>query len=102
MKSPRPDESPESLGNADDASPDHDGGPFPSAEDEFVISVADVPSDPDIPNRLWIKAIVPLLQLRSVEDVPAGRVGFAFDQMQIAACERLSRILRSDLDALPD
>jgi hypothetical protein len=53
--------------------------------------------DPDIQSRLWLKAIVPLLQLRSHETDPSGRVQFAFDLMYIAACERIARILGSDV-----
>jgi hypothetical protein len=89
------------LGDAGGTGPADDQGPNLPGEDELVIEVADEPFDPDLPNRLWIKAIVPLLQLRSVEADHAGRVGFAFDQMFIAACERLSRIFGSDLDTLP-
>jgi hypothetical protein len=53
--------------------------------------------DPEVQSRLWLKAVVPLLQLRSHETDPSGRVQFAFDLMYIAACERIARILRSDL-----
>jgi hypothetical protein len=53
--------------------------------------------DPDVQSRLWLKAVVPLLQLRSHEADPNGRVQFAFDLMYIAACERIARILQSDL-----
>jgi hypothetical protein len=56
--------------------------------------------DAEIQNRLWLKTLVPLLQLRSQETDPSDRVQFAFDLMYIAACERIARILRSDL--LPD
>jgi hypothetical protein len=56
--------------------------------------------DVDVQNRLWLRALVPLLQLRSQETDPSGRVQFALDLMYIAACERIARILRSDL--LPD
>ncbi|QEH38635.1 hypothetical protein OJF2_72410 [Aquisphaera giovannonii] len=73
-------------------------GPPPRADDEPALELADEPIDPELPHRLWIKAIVPLLQLRSEGAGPSGRVGFAFDQMYIAACERLCRIFRSDLD----
>lgn len=51
----------------------------------------------DLQNRLWLKAVVPLLQLRSQESDPSARVQLAFDLMYIAACERVARILRSDL-----
>ena len=57
--------------------------------------------DPDVQSRLWLKAVVPLLQLRSHETDPNGRVQFAFDLMYIAACERIARILRSDVATHP-
>ena len=47
--------------------------------------------------RLWVRALVPLIQLRTQETDPSSRVQFAFDQMYIAACERVGRICRSDL-----
>ncbi len=49
--------------------------------------------------RLWLRAIIPLLQLRSHDPDPSGRVQLAFDLMHIAACERASRLLRSDLSS---
>lgn len=48
--------------------------------------------------RLWIRSLTPLLQLRNHDTDPSSRVQFAFDLMYIAACERVARILRSDLD----
>lgn len=42
-------------------------------------------------DRLWLRAIVPILQLRDGE-------GTAYDLMFIAACDRVCRILRADLD----
>jgi hypothetical protein len=57
--------------------------------------------DADVQNRLWLKAVVQLFQLRSHETDPRGRVQFAFDQMYIAASERVARILRCDLPASP-
>ncbi len=47
--------------------------------------------------RLWIRALTPLLGLRSHDPDPSGRVQFAFDQMYVAACERIARILRADI-----
>ena len=47
--------------------------------------------------RLWVRAIVPLLQLRSHDPDPSGRVQYAFDQMYVAACERVARLLRADV-----
>jgi hypothetical protein len=68
-----------------------EGGEFDDAEvvEEYV--------DADVQSRLWLRAVVPLLQLRSHETDPNGRVQFAFDLMYIAACERIARILRSDI-----
>ena len=51
--------------------------------------------------RLWLRTITPLLQLRSHDSDPSGRVQLAFDLMHIAACERVSRLLRSDLPSEP-
>ena len=57
-------------------------GDDPGAEE----MIPDYP-DADVQNRLWLKAVVPLLQLRSHETNPSGRVQFAFDQMYVAASE---------------
>jgi hypothetical protein len=64
----------------------------PTAED-----IAQQIIDCESQQRLWLKAILPLLQLRSPDTDPSDRVQFAFDQMTIAACERAARILRTDL-----
>jgi hypothetical protein len=64
----------------------------PTAED-IAQQIIDLESQ----QRLWLKAILPLLQLRSPDADPSDRVQFAFDQMTIAACERAARILHSDL-----
>ncbi len=52
--------------------------------------------------RLWLRTIIPLLQLRSHDSDPSGRVQLAYDLMHIAACERASRLLRSDLPSEND
>ena len=57
--------------------------------------------DVDVQNRLWLGAVVPLLQLRSHETDPNGSFQFAFDQMYVAACERVARSLQCDLPASP-
>ncbi|WP_165068374.1 hypothetical protein [Paludisphaera rhizosphaerae] len=49
-------------------------------------------------NRLWLRAILPLLQQPPIEPDPNPRVQFAFDRMRIAACERAARILASDVE----
>ena len=48
--------------------------------------------------RLWIRTLTPLLQLRGHESDPSDRVQLALDKLFIAACERIVRILQSDLD----
>lgn len=66
----------------------------------------DPPDEPDlvagfereIEDRKWLKAIVPVLQLRSHDRDPSGRVQLALDLVHIEACERIRRILRSDLE----
>ena len=80
-----------SDGSASVAEVADDGSEFDDAEvvEEYV--------DADVQSRLWLRAVVPLLQLRSHETDPNGRVQFAFDLMYIAACERIARILRSDV-----
>ncbi len=52
--------------------------------------------------RLWLRTIIPLLQIRSHNSDPSGRVQLAYDLMHIAACERASRLLRSDLPSEGD
>ncbi len=49
-------------------------------------TVLDSP-DAEVRSRLRLKVIVPLFQPRSNENVPSGRVHFAFDQMYVAASE---------------
>ena len=49
--------------------------------------------------RLWLRAITPVLQMRSTDSDPSDRVQYAFDKMHIAACERITRILGSDVVA---
>ncbi len=63
------------------------------AAQEFLSAVLDNESQ----RRLWLKAITPILQLHPNEMDHSGRVRFAFDLLRIAACERVARILRSDL-----
>lgn len=47
--------------------------------------------------RLWLRAIEPVLQLRSADPDPCPRVQLAVDEMLTAACERAIRLLGSDL-----
>jgi hypothetical protein len=80
--------------------------PVSDGDDPCAMEVVQECLDLDVQNRLWLKAVVPLLQLRTQEPdsgtVPvagSGRVQFALDLMYIAACERIARILRSDLNS---
>ncbi len=66
----------------------------------------DIPTDADLADqlldleaqkRLWVRALIPLLQLRSRDPDPNGRVQLALDLMHIAACERIRRLVRGDL-----
>jgi hypothetical protein len=57
--------------------------------------------DPDPHLRAWLRTIKPILELRAVEPDISPRVQFAYDQMIIAACERIGRICRSDLPEIP-
>jgi hypothetical protein len=61
-------------------------------DDSLVADLIDL----EIQKRLWLRALIPLLQLRSHDSDPSGRVQLAFDLMHIAACERIRGLLRSD------
>jgi hypothetical protein len=52
--------------------------------------------------RLWLRAIVPLLGVRSPDTDPSPRVQLALDLMHVAACERVGRLMRSDLPVKED
>jgi hypothetical protein len=69
-----------------------------ASSDDMVAEALDLETQ----QRLWLRAIIPLLQLRSHDSDPSGRVQLAFDLMHIAACERVSRIVRADLHDQPD
>ncbi len=96
---------PDSFGTPDPHQPDDASGESASSPAEGDESgseemIPDYP-DADVQDRLWLKAVVPLLQLRSHEIHPSGRVEFTFDQVHVAASERVARILRCDLPASP-
>jgi hypothetical protein len=80
--------------------------PDPTTEPE-VAAEAELDEDRDLAvddaadegqQRLWVRALTPLLQLRTQETDPSPRVQLALDQMIVAACERVVRICGSDLD----
>jgi hypothetical protein len=78
---------------ADNTPPNDDLDDDSAVDDELLAEVIDLETQ----KRLWIRALIPLLQLRSRESDPSGRVQLALDLMHIAACERIRRLLRSDL-----
>lgn len=98
-----PDESLDPTNDADSDDFESSGGEQTAIPDEGEDAddraIVEEYVDPDLQGRLWLKTLIPLLQLRSQETDPNGRVQFALDRMYIAACERIARILGSDLDA---
>ena len=79
--------------NHDDASLTDDPAEENASDDDLIADVIDLETQ----KRLWLRAIIPLLQLRSRESDPSVRVQLALDLLHIAACERVGRLLRSDL-----
>ena len=81
--------------NHANTSPGNDIDDGSETDDDLVAAIIDIETQ----KRLWFRAIIPLLQLRSRESDPSGRVQLALDLMHIAACERVRRLLQSDLPA---
>ena len=48
-------------------------------------------------NRLWLKALTELIRLRTLSEEPEPHVQKAYDDMHVAAYERIQRIIESDL-----
>ncbi len=48
-------------------------------------------------DRLWLRALIPILQCLPDDPHVNPRVQFAIDRLRIATCERAVRILSSDL-----
>jgi hypothetical protein len=71
-------------------------------DDSSAVDLVTEALDLETQQRLWLRALIPLLQLRSHDSDPSGRVQLAFDLMHIAACERVSRIVRGDHREQPD
>ena len=80
-----------------DSEPTTDSPAQDEAEEDRDLEIDDAADEGR--QRLWIRALTPLLQLRNHDTDPSSRVQYAFDLMYIAACERMARILRSDLGA---
>ena len=78
--------------NRDNSSPDNDLDDDSPTDDDLVAQLIDLETQ----KRLWVRALIPLLQLRTHDSDRSGRVQLAFDLMQIAACERIRDLLRSD------
>ena len=79
--------------NCDTTSPTPDLEDDTPTDDDLVADIIDLETE----KRLWLRAIIPLLQLRSHDSDPSARVQLSSDLMHIAACERARRLLRSDL-----
>jgi hypothetical protein len=74
-------------------SPENDLDGDSPTDDDLVADIIDLETQ----KRLWLRALIPLLQLRSHDTDPSGRVQLAFDLMHIAACERIRCLLGSEL-----
>lgn len=85
---------------SDRPSPNRDDGKLESVGDFEELNGDDIQAyiDEEAQKRLWLRTIIPLLQMRSHDTDPSGRVQLAVDLMHISACERAARILRSDID----
>jgi hypothetical protein len=79
--------------NRDNTPADDDHDDDSPTADDLVAELIDLETQ----KRLWLRALIPLLQLRSRDSDPSDRVQLAFDLMHISACERVRRLLRSDL-----
>ena len=88
---PLPDPEPEPM---DDDRGD-DGEP---TLDEAVAEAVSIEEN----HRSWIRACIGVLKLRSHGSDPSARVQLADDLMHIAVCERVARLMHSDLPAESD
>jgi hypothetical protein len=79
--------------NHDSTLPENDLDDDSLIDDNLVAELIDLETQ----KRLWLRALIPLLQLRSHDSDPSGRVQLAFDLMHIAACERIRGLLRTNL-----
>ena len=70
----------------------------PAAEPEDLSPEEEVQAvlELEVQKRLWLRSLIPLLQLRSHDSDPSGRVQLAFDLMHIAACDRIRSLLSTD------
>lgn len=82
--------------------PDPTTGPQVNPDDE-VDTEDEVDDDGEATNLLALNEILPFSQYRltltEFDAPPSDRVQYAMDMALIAACERVARILRSDLSA---
>jgi hypothetical protein len=77
---------PEQLPDGDDAAEEL------TADDQVAAAL-----DYEAQQRLWLRAIIPLLNMRSHDTDPSPRVQLALDLMHVAACERVGRLMQGDL-----
>jgi hypothetical protein len=69
-----------------------------STDDDLATAdmLADV-IDVETQKRLWVRTIVPVLQLATPDVDADDRIVAAFIRTRVAALERVARILRSDM-----
>lgn len=53
--------------------------------------------DFDMANRLWLKVLIDVIRTRTLAEEPDPRVQKSYDDMHMAVCERVQRIVESDL-----
>ena len=66
----------------------NDDAEEPTIDDAYAQLV-----DLETQKRLWIRTLIPLVQHRSADTDPSGRVQFALDMMVVAAAEKNPRPL---------
>jgi hypothetical protein len=71
--------------------------PDDGADELTADEAVDAALDYETQQRLWVKSLRTVLELRSHDSDPSDRVQLALDLMVIAVCERVSRICRSDV-----
>jgi hypothetical protein len=72
---------------------DGDDAAEPTEED-----MAESFGDIQLEYRLWLRSMMALVDLRNRESDPSPRVQLALDFVAIAACERIVRIIHTDLE----
>lgn len=69
----------------------------PDIDELSAADAADLDLQDAVDGCTWLKAALAVIQARTAEPDPEPRIQYAFDRMAIAAAERITRILHSDL-----